>query len=419
MLNEVDFNLVQADLRKNRVDPNPPKPGIVHQLRNFLGIAPLGYFANRELFLDLNTIHQKVNWAALKNRPNLAGVMDKAGEVDDTQGPDSWLNPNFSGSCQGAYEAGKSFSAFIFSHCGADWINKQFTQKGVNDIFDKATTDTQRMSNMLHITNGIPDFPEFYLIVRQWAIGDGWLTTPEWLKTAKFRKIDRWVIDIERWWRFYNEYLDYLRGNRTQAQVKVIDAPWIQFSPANLQERLVWAMNHGYLPAAQVEIVDYSGKWFINQYSPNNLPAFLEKQSTWPAIWYWNAGAVSTTIEDLVNVQLAAIPDSWKDSANYKAAIFGLTPRWLQISGDRFRIPEVTTSTGQPTAVDVDVYIGPGDAKTWLGIPSSPPPVVIPPETNPDLAALIARIEMMEHDVDAMTPRIEQLEDFREHVKGS
>lgn len=412
MLSKSDYDLVQADLRKNRADPKPPKPGLIHRARTLLSLAPTNYFGTHPVFIDLNTIHQKVNWAALKNRP-IAGYMDKCGEVDDTAGPDSWMNPNFSGSVQGAADAGAGFVGFLFSHCGAWWLNSQYTQQGVSDIFDKASpaTDTQRMKNLLMQNK------EFALIVRQWAIGDGWTTDPEWLKTAHFRRVQKWVIDIERWWRSYTEYLDYLRGNRTISQVKVIDPPWISFSVKDLQERLIWAMSHGYLPAADIEIVDYSGKWFINQYSPSDLGTFLQTKSTWPAIWYWGAGSVATTIEDLINTQLASIPDSWRDTTSFKNAMFGQTIRWVQISGDRFTIPEITDNNGKPTAFDVNVYVAPDDYKTWLGITGTPPPP--PPDTNPDLTALTARVKALEDAAPLQDARIKALEDLRDRIKNS
>ena len=40
MLSNEDYELVQADLRKNRADPNPPRPGPFQGLRTLLGLAP-------------------------------------------------------------------------------------------------------------------------------------------------------------------------------------------------------------------------------------------------------------------------------------------------------------------------------------------------------------------------------------------
>jgi len=382
MLSQTDYELVQADLAKQRIDPNPPKPGLWQRARTVFAVAPTNYFGTRPLFIDTNTIHQKINWAALP--PSIIGVLDKAGECDDTVGPESWLNPNWSTTVQGAYDYKKALVMYIFTHCGAWWLNHQHTENDVNVIFDKPSiavdplhpTDDERMANMLRVVNGVPIFPEFYIIVRQWAIGAGWTSDVRWLKTAKFRKIHKIVLDVERYWKSYNQYLAYLRGTATADSVAKIESYWIAFSTKHLYEKLLWAMSHGYLPNVDIEII-YSGKWFINAYSPNDLATFLQTKETWPAIWYWSR-TVTTTIDNLINVTLGGIPDSWKDTTNYKNAMFGAKQRWVQIGVAS--IPEVTDLNGNPTSIDVDVYVADDDVKVWLGLTTTPPE----PPTCPD-----------------------------------
>jgi hypothetical protein len=390
MLSPEDFELVQADLRKNNYTP----PSRLSQLRTFITGLTAGtgmYFASLPLWLDASGSYQPViKYGSLKGRA-FVGMIHKAGEVDDTAGPDSWLDKTFVNDCQGAYDADMAYAGYVFTHCGAWWLNHGFTMEGVEAI-DSAPNDTQRMRQML------TQDPEFALIVRQWAIGDGYVTNPDWLKTASFRKVYEWELDGERWWRSYNQYLAYLRGQADISAVKPIEPPWIAFSNRKLYERLDWAMMKGYLP--RVPVVSYTGKWFINQYSPD-FGAWLGSKETHPAIYYWGAGGVTTTVEELATVYMTQIPDTWKDTSGYRNAMFG-TPRFVQISGDRYKIPEITNTAGAPTAIDVNVYVHGQDWKTWLNFGAVTPPTPDPePEPSPDLAALTARVVALEDKLTA------------------
>ncbi len=356
MLTEQEFTLVRADLRKRRASETAPA-----LMRWMAAVSGGGtYFASRPLFLDASGSYQpEIKFAQLKGRA-FVGVIHKAGEVDDTAGPDSWLDPKFQAACQGAFEAEMAYCGYIFSHCGAWWLNNQYTMQGVDDI--DTGTNQERIKKMLQ------QDPEFRLIVRQWAIGDRWVTDPETLKTASFRRVMGWEIDAERWWRSYNQYLASLRGQIPSTSVTKIEPTWIAFSVRKLYERLDWAMMRGYLPRVPVTI--YSGKWFINAYSPD-LGVYLETKDTHPAIYYWGGGGVLTTLEEIVSNHLAQIPDNWKDSSSYRNAMFG-NPRLVQISGDRFKIPEITNSAGSPVAIDLNCYVHSQDWRSWLNALETP-----------------------------------------------
>jgi hypothetical protein len=71
-------------------------------------------------------------------------------------------------------------------------------------------------------------------------------------------------VDVERWWRSYQEYNDYLHGGRTIDKVGVMEPAFIMADLRNYIDLLTTAIQKGYLPP--VALILYTGKWYTDGY---------------------------------------------------------------------------------------------------------------------------------------------------------
>lgn len=325
------------------------------------------YYANRPIWIDMSDYQPVVNWAALKGR--IAGVMVKLGEVDDTTNPDWWIESTGAEKIGGAASIGIPAVGYVFVNT-AWYLNAGHNMVTLNNLFDNEPTDDLKMRSMI-----LHD-PQIAMIVRAWAMGSTYLSDIRALRDGrvKFRKLSALCFDVERWWRSYTEYYT----NASTAR-KVEDF-WIMYSAKWLKEKISWAMQHGYLPQVPIDAPDdnliYSAGWFIKAYGPTQFMQYLGDKETWPAGYYFGSSIGLTTLGKFQSDWLMKIPDAWRPY------LFG-NVKFLQISGDQIKIPEITNAAGAPVAIDINVSVhSTGEDYAWLGFDGAAP--VPPPTPEPE-----------------------------------
>jgi hypothetical protein len=315
----------------------------------------------------------------------------KGVEVDDTSNPDGWLYPNALEFLDRVYRLKKPAIMYVFVNT-AIWLRRQVDEaklKGEDNL-----PDAQRAQ--AYIEND----PQIRAILRQFIVGESWLTDWTKVKAAPKRAWTTVALDSERYWMDYNDW--YANG----ANCKKVGDFWIFFTVKTLYERLEWLMMRGYLPKCEL-IYNYTGYWFTSQYSPM-LGDWLSTKPNWLAAYYWPAGSVKTVWAEIVKL-LDAIPDTWRPSK-----VFNKLPEVIQISGDRFIIPEIRNSSNVPRTFDVNLHWQTKDE--WykaLGFNQvvDPPPVPpVPPVTDPTLKELQAQIDVLKLSQAAQDAKIAALE---------
>ena len=324
-----------------------------------------------QIGIDVSSYEPVLKAAELKG--NVGWIAAKACEVDDlyrngwnaNQSVDMWVDPTFANHCQAAYDAGVPFCAYIFDNPAykMDWY-----ASGYND----------------HVRNPNDRDPQI-LALRQA------------LKNKVYHAI---CIDVERWWKFYNQYYT------DKSTAEHIPTLWIRNSAEDLYNRIKEEQAAGRL--RNVPIWFYTGKWFVDAYSPE-LDTFLANKIQWLTyytgpVYNGTNGATSwNTVKQLVNANTYSPP--WV--GNRKADIIQVT--------DRLIAPGIYNATNAPAACDLDIALVDLAALfasgEWSGTtPPVDPPIVVPPVVPPvDLAPLIARIAALESANSANVTRLDNL----------
>ena len=349
---EYRFKLLSEQRKKNL-----PKTNLFQTLVGKFA----AYFTNKPLWFDFSDYQPKVNYPKLQGR--VSGIMQKMFEVDDQPDNTNFSENNWTPALDGAY---MRYPVIGYCFVNTAWyLNHQHNNVTVENWFKDGITDDDKMNGLVNHDLQLRWF------VRSLAIGDLWTRDISALKDGRthFRACQGLSLDVERWWLSYNEYY----ANQSTAR-KVSDF-WIGWVTKWLYEKLNWMMDRGYLP--KIPIIIYSGKWFIQTYSPLQLGTFVETHDSWVAGYYWNTGGTMTTIEKFKSDYLSLIPDSWRPG------LFGSIIRFYQITGDRFKIPEVTNLAGIPVAIDINVSTHTQEQDyAWLNYTSSS--VVVPPIPEPE-----------------------------------
>jgi hypothetical protein len=321
------------------------------------------YYANRPIWIDMSDYQPVVNWAALKGK--IAGVMIKLGEVDDTTNPDYWIESKCAEKIGGAASIGIPAIGYFFVNTA--WpLNVGHDTASLNNIFDQPIGNDAKMLSLYR------NIPEIAMIIRAWAMGSVYTTDITALRDGRvrFRTLAGLALDVERWWRSYTEYYT------NAATAHKVEDFWIMFWVKWLKEKLSWMMQHGYLPQVPLDAPDetlhYSAGWFIKQYAPVQFLAYLGDKQSWPAGYYFGSSIGITTLDAFRVNWLSKIPDDWRPY------LFG-NVKFLQISGDQIKIPEITNAAGAPVSIDVNVSVhSTGEDYAWLGFTGDPTPVPTP-----------------------------------------
>ena len=311
--------------------------------------APLaggsGWYAGLPVIIDVSRYQGNsdgtsgVDWDLLATKPNFVGAYMKAGEVGDTGRPhtfeaDAWRDPTLDQNLNGCFRNGLlAMPYFFFNPAWA--LQRGWTMDGIKNL-NTGDTDAQRAHNLIQE-------PHIYLIARQTKINLGRQFTAERLKECPNKVYDAIVIDLERYW------MRYPIGTANG----VVNDEWIAATLGAVLQGLDWLMRKGYLPRKRILV--YSAEWFLSQYGNKATRAILDWWDTICAGYYWRAGRKETTWEGLL-ADLATIPNGWKPPL-FGGATEGKAVRILQISGDRFCIPEVK-SNGKTSPLDINVWNG-------------------------------------------------------------
>jgi hypothetical protein len=364
--------------------------GQSQQARRGEMIAGGSFMASRAMGIDITARYQPyIDWVDIQ--PFVDFVAIKVCEVDDTAGPESWRTKGALEQWDEAYKIGKPVLIYQMINT-ALWLNRQVDIEKLRE--QDNLPDDQRAQVY------IEEDPQIRALLREWIIGEEWMTDWRKVKTAKKRAAAAYCPDEERYWRSYSDW--YANGSNC---AKVGDF-WIKETVSRHVERVRWLMMRGYLPT--VKILNYTGWWFTSTYSPS-LGDWLCNQDVWIAAWYWNAGSVKTTWQGIKDL-IAAIPDTWRPKY-----IYNDLPELVQISGDRF-IPgdDIRNSNGIPRTVDINIaWMTKDEFYAWLGFTP-----VVPnhggdddgDEENPDLAALTQRVILLEASQEAMKERMARIE---------
>lgn len=358
---QVELAYRQKRLQEERAKSSVPIP-VLRRAFNAIAGTAAGFWQTRALWMDFSDWEPVIDFSLFEK---IDGVMVKLFEVDDTTNPAGWIQKGKNDIIYAAQRYNKPCVGYMYNNT-AYWPKNGFTAVSVNNLFDNEPTNDLKMKSL------IDHDPQFKSLLRSWALGSLYLEDITALRDGrvKFLPLAAIAIDVERscW-----DYNDYYANPTTYRKV---DDYWIMFSTKWFKEKLSWAMQHGYLPQVPINAPDdtpvYSGNWFIQQFGPVQFKTFLETCVSWVAGYYWSGAAVVTTIEEFKSKYLAQIPETWRP------VLFGKA-RWLQITGDKFRIPQVKDTLGRMVGVDINVSLFTKEQDyAWLGFVPAPVPTPDP-----------------------------------------
>jgi hypothetical protein len=206
-------------------------------------------------------------------------------------------------------------------------------------------------------------------------------------------------IDVERWWKYYNQYYTYMKTDPSKIE-KIADT-WIRDSAQDLYNRIIEDQAAGLL--ATVPIWFYTGKWFVDAYSPS-LDTFLKDKIQWLADYTTPVYSQAVGSKSWADVKTIVDPVAFNPKwiGNKQAEILQLT--------DRIKLPGVYGDTNLPAAVDLDVIITADMTKIFapgrwqqttppVSTPSSSPspsteiPPVVPPVNDPRIDEILTLVK--------------------------
>jgi hypothetical protein len=295
-------------------------------------------YAANPIGIDVSHYQPKVDWAALA--AFLQFGIAKGCEVLEEVDAGLWYDPTFAGHIDGMAKAKIPALAYIFANGGAWALRADYTQQGFKDL-----PRTQNLE---------------YMKLRE---------------VLQFKQIYGLVIDVERYWRYYNQYLEYLAGNRKADAIEVLSSTWIFFSLKKLVED-VWAgMKAKEIP--MVPIFIYTAPWFVDTYM-NSQGVNLFRQ--------WAPSLQGADIRIYLAAYTAPTEvTSWEDVRNHlpttkptQVQRLGMTvdPFFQQFSGGSMKLPNGQYGTN---GFDVNVaLVSTAEFRSWLNLDTVTPP---PPPT--------------------------------------
>jgi hypothetical protein len=187
----------------------------------------MGIYGDNPIGPDVSHWQPDVDWQYLSKycRFGIAKCAEVLEEVD----PSLWHDKTFAGNVDGMCKAGIPALAYIFCNSGAWGLHADYTLDGFRNLPPKQDLEYMKLAEVL--SNKL-----YYGI----------------------------VLDLERYWRYYNQYLELLNGNRKLENVEIISSNWIFSSFKMLVEHLWSGMKAHEIRT--VPIFVYSAPWFINSY---------------------------------------------------------------------------------------------------------------------------------------------------------
>lgn len=281
----------------------------------------MGRFDNLPLLIDVSHYQPNLDWAKLK-AGGVKGVIAKAGESFGT-------DAMFAKHCQAAYDCDMPFGAYWFFD-PTPYLNYGLPSNG-GARWPKAEDDKQ-----------------FQALIN----------------ALKYKKYDFLVLDAERWWERYDEYLELLNGKRKKEDVVTLTDAWIS------QTAEVFA---GWMKAYfKKPVWIYTGEWFVDSYAPS-MNNWIKNYPLWVSSYPYDKGYVTCTWEQFRT--------SWMppDTARIPTLSAPKATMW-QFSGDKFILPGSGGS-----ALDLNFYMG-SEAQLWseIGFIPRTKPAETPTETPID-----------------------------------
>lgn len=277
--------------RKRRTSQSP--------FRKIMGrIQALGAYSTNPIGPDVSHWQPNVDWQYLSKYCGFG--IAKCAEVLEEIDPSLWYDKTFANNIDGMYKANIPALAYIFCNSGAWGLHSDYTLDGFRNLPTNQDLEYMKLAEVL--TNKM-----YYGI----------------------------VLDLERYWRYYNQYLEYLNGNRKFADVEVISSNWI-FASFKLLIEHIW-MGMKAREIRTVPIFIYSAPWFMTYLNSGGTNLFydwakkLEAADIRIHIASYTAPSVVASWEDVRSKYLpSGVPD--------RLGMTGLPVFW-QFSGGSIKVP--------------------------------------------------------------------------------
>jgi hypothetical protein len=367
--------LTDAELEQLKIETrarNSQLPSLAQKFTAIVGQT--GLMSTFPILIDVSSYQADpvthmsgVDVDALEKRSQFKGMIWKLGEVGARGFPnesgtetDNWMDQSYKSNCEKMEKYPRLFKGSYIYH-NSTW----YVDRGIGE---GAILNNWKGIDESAVANNLLSDPNTWLIVRRLKSMGRQFTAEQVKAKSLTYTVDMIAIDFEKWY----DNRGLWPGDHVLA-----------FALNQTILGLLWLMAHGYLPTIPIRI--YSSEWFLRQYANVEGRGVLDRYSTWAAGYYWNNVIVKTTFEGIVTA-LGTIPNSWHPTY-IGAGIPGERVSFLQISGDHFTIPEVCSSPGRVSAVDINVYNGSdasmlGEFPEWAkrqGVIIPPPPPPPPP----------------------------------------
>jgi hypothetical protein len=294
------------------------------------------------LGIDVSHYEPNVDWDYLKQYISFA--VAKCGEVQEGVSEDKWYDQGFSEKCQGAYDAGIPFGAYIFANPYA------VIAKFGNGVSLDALKNLKPADN-----------PEYTKLV-------------EWLSGKLYYFIG---VDLERWWDNYGQYYQFQSKAITQDKVKVISSQWIMAEFTKLLEHIAYGKANKTL--RDVPVVVYTGDWFAKGYcmqGTDNMFYDWAAHAEQNGYSLWTANYPTLPAAPTWEAVKANLPDGVTQKPNHLN--FTNVLLW------QFKVATLPNGKYANTTFDVDLSLKSKDALyQWMNFNPATPPVVIPPVVVP------------------------------------
>jgi hypothetical protein len=327
----------RKEQRQNYVVPQPEGKAM-----GLMSVAAGTKYANGLYLLDVSSYQAKadkttnVDWDEIAEKaPWIIGGYCKLGEVCDTiysKNEDDSLDLSFKTNVEGMRRNHMLCGAYIYLNSGL--FGSQMGM-GLDDYANwRRPTESETLAVILND-------PQLHLILRQIKVGFGRSPNPADIRAMPTRDIHFMVLDVEKYKVFYGNVSD-----------RIIPDYEIGLNARVTREKLQWLMDNNYIP--QLPILLYSGGWYVDSYGKLYLRTVADQMDTICAGYFWGMTYTPTTLEDIRNVYLPQIPDTWHPPLFGGAESLGKRVDFFQITGDKFAVAEVLNDNNQRSAIDLN-----------------------------------------------------------------
>lgn len=225
--------------------------------------------------------------------------------------------------------------AIDFAYLKSKGQNKMFL-KAASGSFFKDTKFEEHYKN--GIENGFSISPYFW----QDPIYDAEKQGKFFLDSIKGKNIAFVVIDVEHFWKSWDEWRLYAQGKLKQYQMK-------KFTPDEILNHLSKLYNY-IKNNSNYEIIIYTAAWFVNSYCPKMYDYLKDKYTWWADYTLFNTTKLERTWEqlELLVPSTNIVPTLPKTYPTYKVVFF-------QFSGDKFLAKGVYADKGKTRLSELDL----------------------------------------------------------------